>query len=107
MKNGNTLWNNLCLTYDQGVREAEAFVEMWKAVKPYVDAERYAAQLRYFDRQAKDAWWWRDACLLYSQTFSQRPFPSPSPAPRHKLDDLMKYKLDMDNYSTADITKLP
>ena len=107
MKNGNTLWNNLCLTYDQGVREAEAFVEMWKAVKPYVDAERYAAQLRYFDRQAKDAWWWRDACLLYFQTFSQRPFPSTSPAPRHKLDDLMKYKLDMDNYSTADITKLP
>ena len=107
MHNGETLWQALCHTYDQGVREAEAFAAVWKDMKPYVDSERYEAQLKNFDRQAKDAWWWRDACLLYFQTFSRMKFPIDSPAPRHKLADLQKFHLDMDNYTRADITKLP
>jgi alpha-glucuronidase len=30
--------------------------------------------------------WWRDACLLYFQTFSRRPWPSDSEAPSQSLD---------------------
>lgn len=107
MKNGLSLWENLCYKYDEGVREAESFVETWKSMKPYVDEARYARQLQRFERQAKDAWWWRDACLLYFQTFSKRPFPVDCPAPKHKLDDLMKYTLKIDNYTAAPIDKLP
>lgn len=107
MKNGLSLWENLCYRYDRGVAEAEKFVEIWKAMKPYVDAPRYERQLARFERQAKDAWWWRDACLLYFQTFSKRPFPVDCPAPKHKLDDLMKYTLKIDNYTAAPIDKLP
>jgi len=107
MHNGETLWETLCHTYDQGVREAEVFSKIWKQMKPYVDSERYEAQLANFDRQAKDAWWWRDACLLYFQTFSRMKFPIGCPAPRYKLDDMQKYKLEMDNYTRADFSKLP
>lgn len=107
MKNGLSLWENLCYRYDRGVAEAEKFLEIWKAMKPYVDAPRYERQLARFERQAKDAWWWRDACLLYFQTFSKRPFPVDSPAPKHRLDDLMKYTLKIDNYTAAPIDKLP
>ncbi len=107
MHSGETLWDALCHQYDQGVREAEAFAKVWKGMRPYVEHSRHAAQQRLFDRQAKDAWWWRDACLLYFQQYSNLPFPIDSPAPRHSLDALMRYHLDMDNYSTADIDKLP
>lgn len=107
MHNGETLWEALCHTYDQGVREAEAFARTWRDMKPYVDSKLYEEQLINFERQAKDAWWWRDACLLYFQQFSGMDLPIDCPAPRHKLDDLMKYKLNMDNYTRADLSKLP
>ena len=107
MHNGETLWEALCHTYDQGIREAEAFAAIWNQMKPYIDNERFEAQKLNFDRQAKDAWWWRDACLLYFQTFSKMQFPIDCPAPRYKLSDLQNYKLDMDNYTRADISKLP
>jgi len=107
MKNGLTMWENLCYRYDEGVRQAESFLATWKAMKPFVDDEHYARQLMRFERQAKDAWWWRDACLLYFQTFSKRPLPIDCPAPKHNLDDLLRYKLDIDNYTAAPIDRLP
>lgn len=102
-----SVWNLLCSKYDDGVKQAEGFAETWKAMKEYVDPERYQSQQRKFDRQAMDAWWWRDACLLYFQTFSKMPLPDDSPKPRFNLEDLQKYTLRMDNYTAADIDKLP
>jgi len=40
--------------------------------------------------QEKEARWWRDACILYFQTFSKRPIPSEDEAPTRSLDELMK-----------------
>lgn len=107
MSNGLSLWDNLCYSYDRGVRQAHDFVTTWMAVKPYVKEDVYQRQLTRFQRQAKDAQWWRDACLLYFQTFANRPLPPDCPAPVHKLDDLMKYHLDIDNYTSAPIEQLP
>ncbi len=107
MRDGRTLWEALCRTYDEGVAEAGRFAATWRAMRPYVDEERWTRQMRRFDRQAKDAWWWRDACLLYFQTFSRLPLPDGSPAPRHRLADLMRFRLDMDIYSAADPDALP
>lgn len=107
MHNGETLWEALCHTYDQGVRQAEAFAHIWNQMKPYVDAERFEAQKLNFDRQAKDAWWWRDACLLYFQQFSGMKLPLDCPAPKYKFEDLQKYNLPIDNYTRAPFDKLP
>lgn len=107
MRNGLSMWENLCYAYDRGVRQAEAFLKTWESIKPYIDENRYQHMLLRFDRQAKDAWWWRDACLLYFQQFSKRRLPVDCPAPRHTLKELMDYKLRMDNYTAADINKLP
>lgn len=107
MKNGKTLWENLCMRYDEGVKKAESFVKTWKQMKPYVGPQTYEEQLAKFERQAKDAWWWRDACLLYFQQFSNKKLPKSSPKPRHQLDDLMRFHLDMDNYTAADPNLLP
>lgn len=107
MHNGETLWEALCHTYDQGVRQAEAFARIWNQMKPYVDAERFEAQKLNFDRQAKDAWWWRDACLLYFQQFSGMKLPLDCPTPKYKFEDLEKYNLPIDNYTRAPFDKLP
>ena len=107
MRNGLTLWDNLCYTYNRGVDEARHFAAVWNEMRPYVDGERFARQKARFDRQAKDAVWWRDACLLYFRQFSGMPLPADCPAPQHRLDDLMKYHLNIDNYTAADMEKLP
>lgn len=101
MHNGETLWDALCHTYDQGVREAEAMHSIWKAMKPYIDEKIWAHQEENFSRQESDAWWWRDACLLYFQQFSKREMPIDCPAPKHNLNELMNFKLNIDNYSKA------
>lgn len=107
MSNGLSLWDNLCYSYDRGVSQAQDFVATWKSIKPYIDEERYKRQLTRFERQAKDAQWWRDACVLYFQTFSNRPLPPDSPKPMYSLEELMKYHLDIDNYTSAPIELLP
>ncbi|MBR4771665.1 MAG: hypothetical protein IK009_02875, partial [Bacteroidales bacterium] len=39
-------------------------------------------------RQAKDAMWWRDAVILYFQTFSNMPIPDDCYPAQHTLDEL-------------------
>jgi len=107
MSNGLSLWDNLCYTYDRGVRQANEFVKTWEAMKPYVPAEQFKEQQWRFERQAKDAQWWRDACLLYFQTFSHRPLPPDSPNFHFTLEQVQNFHLRMDNYTAADPTKLP
>ena len=107
MHSGKTLWDTLCLTYEEGVREAEAFADTWRNMKQYVDADRWEALMKRYDRQARDAWWWRDACVLYFQTFSKLPLPDGFRPAKFKLDDLKRYRLVMDNYTAADMDKLP
>ena len=107
MRNGLTLWDNLCYKYDEGIRQAEEFVQIWQSVKPYVDDERYARQLGRFMRQARDAQWWHDACLLYFQQFSHLPFPSDMRPCIFRLEDLMKYTLNIDNYTAPAMNRLP
>lgn len=107
LHSGETVWEALCHHYDRGVRTADNFARIWKDMKPYVDSQRWEETLKRYERQARDAWWWRDACLLYFQQFSQQSLPLDCPAPKHHLKNLMDYSLDMDNYSAADMKKLP
>ena len=88
-------------------KEAEAQAEVWRSMKPYVDADRWNALMHRYDRQARDAWWWRDACVLYFQQFSKLPLPDGYRPAKFKLEDLMRYRLRMDNYTAADMNKLP
>jgi alpha-glucuronidase len=86
MKSGRPLWDELCLRYQQGVDEVRAMQRAWAALAGHIDAERFAAVQQRLQRQEQDAVIWRDACLLYFQTFSRRPLPAGVEAPAHDLN---------------------
>jgi alpha-glucuronidase len=98
MKSGRTFWDELCHKYDDGVREARHFLTVWDAMQPYVDQQRFLEVQRKLRIQARDAEWWRDACLLYFQTFSKRPIPQDMDHPVHNLDEMMQFNIPIGMY---------
>ena len=98
MKSGRTFWDELCHKYDDGVREARHFLAVWDAMQPYVDGQRFNEVQRKLRIQARDAEWWRDACLLYFQTFSQRPIPQDMEHPVHNLDEMKQFRIPITMY---------
>ena len=98
MKSGRTFWDELCHKYDDGVHEARHFLVVWDAMKPYVDSQRFDEVQRKLRIQARDAEWWRDACLLYFQTFSNRPIPSDMEHPVHNLDEMKEFRIPISMY---------
>ena len=75
MRSGRTLWDELCHRYSAGVAAVAEMRQTWEAVAPLVDAARAAHVRALLAIQEEEARWWRNACLLYFQTFSQRPLP--------------------------------
>ena len=98
MKSGRTFWDELCHKYDDGVREARHFLVVWDAMQSYVDSQRFDEIQRKLRIQARDSEWWRDACLLYFQTFAHRPIPQDMEHPVHNLDEMMKFKINISMY---------
>ena len=47
-----------------------------EALENKVDDERFAHVKSFLDIQRNEAEWWRNACLLYFQTFSKMAIPS-------------------------------
>ena len=107
MKSGRTLWNELCYTFEEGIQEARGFISTWESVEKYVDPYRYGQIHDKLVRQAKDAIWWRDALMLYFQTFSNMPIPDDCTKPQHTLDELRRFRLRISNYETPALDKLP
>ncbi len=99
MKSGKTLWNELCYTYDKGVQSVREYQKIWDKAEPFVDAQRFAEVQSRLRIQARDAVWWKDACLLYFQTFSKRPIPYDIERPVHDLESLKAIKLDMKHHN--------
>jgi alpha-glucuronidase len=76
MRSGRTLWAELVLHYDHGVREVEAMQAAWSALEPYVDKGRFEKTTALLEVQRREAKWWRDACIAYFQSVSGRPLPA-------------------------------
>ena len=98
MKSGRTFWDELCHKYDDGVREARHFLVVWDAMQSYVDSQRFDEIQRKLRIQARDSEWWRDACLLFFQTFAHRPIPQDMEHPVHNLDEMMKFRINISMY---------
>ncbi|MBZ4040998.1 alpha-glucuronidase [Flavobacterium hibisci] len=93
MKNGRILWDELCYTYDKGVKEVREFQKTWDKVQAYVDEQRFSEVQSKLRRQSRDAQIWKDGCLLYFQQYSKKPIPFDIERPVYDLDYLLKNDL--------------
>lgn len=99
MNDDKTMWDALCYKYDSGVQQVREYQKVWDRMEQYIDYRRFEEVQSKLKIQARDAVWWRDACLLYFQTFSKKPIPYELERPIYELDDLMKIKLDMKHHN--------
>jgi alpha-glucuronidase len=89
MRSGRTLWDELCYKYYSGVDSVRWMQHTWNGLKKYIDEERFEQVKMLLAIQEKEAVWWRNACLLYFQTYSKMPIPANYEKPDH---DLQYYK---------------
>lgn len=86
MKSGRTLWEELCYHYYTGAEQVKQMQQTWKQVKPFVDKERFEQVIQLLAIQYSEAVWWRNACLLYFQTFCRQAIPAKYEQPDKPLD---------------------
>ena len=86
LRSGRTLWEELFRHYQMGIDTAAWMERTWAALAGRVDVERFDSVRTYLRIQAAEARWWRDASVLYWQTFSHLPVPAGYEQPRHSLD---------------------
>lgn len=98
MSSGNTLWDEMCLHYDRGISKVEEYQETWKSLRPYVSASIYDEVTRKLDIQKNDAEWWRDACVGYFQTFSEKELPQGVRPVNIPIDSLRTKSMLSDRY---------
>jgi alpha-glucuronidase len=86
MKSGRTLWEELCYKYYIGADSVKWMVKKWASLSGKIDSERFEQVSAFLKIQQKEAVWWRNACLLYFQSYSKRPIPSEYEKPLGTLE---------------------
>lgn len=86
MKSGRTLWEELCYQYYTGAEDVKQMQQTWEALRPFADKERFEQVMQLLKIQHEEAVWWRNACLLYFQTFSKKPIPAAYEQPDKTLE---------------------
>lgn len=92
MPSGKTLWEELCGHYYSGVDEIRRIQKAWNTMGAHIDKERFEQVKMLLAIQVEEAVWWRNACLLYFQTFSKMPLPEGYEQPDHTLKYYMNLK---------------
>lgn len=86
MKSGRSLWNELCYKYNTGVDSVRWMQQTWSKQKSKIDDQRFQQVSMLLNIQEQEAVWWRNACLLYFQTFSKMKVPANYEKPDHSLE---------------------
>jgi alpha-glucuronidase len=92
MKSGRTLWDELCWQYYTGAERVQQMQQTWSGLKLFTDKERFEQVTMLLKIQYDEAVWWRNACLLYFQTFSKLIIPANYQQPDKTLDYYMSLK---------------
>jgi alpha-glucuronidase len=75
MKSGTTLWNELCLKYQEGAKQAATLQRTWQSLDGKVDSRRHREVAERLAIQVADSARWRDQILEYFARFSKQPVP--------------------------------
>ena len=87
MPSGRTLWDELCYYYYKGVEGVQEMQKIWNSLQGKIDDQKFKDEQMFLKIQGKEAVWWRNACVLYFQTFSKMPIPEGYEKP----DETLKY----------------
>ena len=76
MKSGRTLWEELNVRYNHGVKEVERYVTTWQNMKECLvaadgDDQRWREVDERLQHQLENAREWRDVCLKYFGSFAE------------------------------------
>lgn len=100
LPSGMTVWEALCRHYEDGCDKAVDFLRTWVQCEPYIaDKALWNDVHRRLVTQAKDAQWWKDACLQYFAQFHDLPYPEFVTPAFTSLEELEKVNLGIDNYT--------
>ena len=88
-KSGRSLWNELVTRYYTGVESVRQMQNVWNSMQGRIDDERFERVKMLLKIQDDEARWWRNACVLYFQTFSKRPIPEGFEKPDKTLEYYM------------------
>lgn len=88
LSTGRSLWDELCTRYYTGAEAVATMQKEWAALKGKMDAEMHADVAGRLAVQYREALWWRDACVLYFQTYSKMPIPASFTPPARTLDEI-------------------
>jgi alpha-glucuronidase len=86
LSSGRTVWEELCYRYYNGASSVQKMQQLWNSLEGMIDQERFDHVKALLAIQVKEAIWWRNACVLYFQTFSRRPIPETLEEPKHTLE---------------------
>jgi alpha-glucuronidase len=86
LKNGNILWEGLALKYQEGVDQVREMISKWDGARAHVTDSQFQEVQMLLKIQLREAKWWRDASLLYFQTFSKRELPAGIEKPEENLE---------------------
>ncbi|SMO42633.1 alpha-glucuronidase family glycosyl hydrolase [Gracilimonas mengyeensis] len=86
MDSGRTLWGELVHKYYQGVETVRWMQEEWESIEGLIDEHRFEEVKALLEIQEKDAVIWRNSCVLYFQTHSNKPIPDQYEKPEHDLE---------------------
>lgn len=92
MHSGRTLWDEMCFKYQDGINSVRWLQKEWDKAKGYIDDERFETVKSLLLKQERDAKIWKDACMLYFQTFSKRAIPDGIEKPENTLDYYRNYR---------------
>ncbi len=100
LPSGMTVWEALCRHYEDGCDRAVDFLRTWVQCEPDIaDKALWNDVHQRLLTQAKDAQWWKDACLQYFAQFHNLPYPEFVTPAFTSLEELEKVQLGIDNYT--------
>jgi alpha-glucuronidase len=94
MKSRRTLWDELCFMYNRGVGTVRTMQRNWDSLEHFVDKARFKHVQALLKVQEREACWWRDACLLYFQSFSGMPIPDEY----EQAQETLEYYINLKHY---------
>ncbi|MBK9508911.1 MAG: alpha-glucuronidase [Cytophagaceae bacterium] len=88
LSTGRSVWDEMVNRYYEGVKSVEKMNSEWQGLRGKIDRETFENVESRLKTQLKEAYWWRDASVLYFQKFSKMPVSSPYQKPTRTFEEL-------------------